>query len=155
MAKQPETFFDFDITKYLGDMKVPGVDVEGLLASQQKNLEALTAANKMAFEGMQAIFKRQAEIIRQSMEEAAVAAKDFSTADSPQAKLNKQTELAKDGFEKAVSNMRELAEMMAKSNGEVFNLLNTRIAEAMEEAKGLVAQQQAAAAKMAPKAAGK
>ena len=62
-AKQSEQFFDFDVSKYLGDFKVPGVDVETIVANQRKNIEALTQANKMAFEGLQNVVKRQVEIL--------------------------------------------------------------------------------------------
>jgi phasin family protein len=143
MAKMPENFFDFDFSKYLTDMKVPGVDVESIIASQKRNLEALTNANKLAVEGMQAIMKRQAEILRQSMEEAAAAAQTLATTEAPQDKFGKQTEMVKDTFEKTIANMRELAEMMAKSNTEVFELLNGRISAAIAEAKDLMDKQQA------------
>ncbi|MCF8483145.1 MAG: phasin family protein [Rhodospirillum sp.] len=152
MAKQPENFFDFDFSKYLTDMKVPGIDVDTIVASQRRNLEALTSANKLAVEGMQAIMKRQAEILRQSMEEAATVAQDLTGPDAPQDKFGKQTELVKDSFEKTIANMRELAEMMAKSNTEVFELLNGRISAAMEEAKTLMEKQQDSVKAATPKA---
>ncbi|MGB0695525.1 MAG: phasin family protein [Rhodospirillaceae bacterium] len=147
MAKQPETVFDFDISKYLTDMKVPGVDWDSVVASQQKNIEALTAANKLAFEGMQAVMKRQAEIIRQSMEEAASAAQGVASAEDPQTKVALQTEVTKETFEKAISNMRELSEMMAKSNTEVFEMLNSRISAVLDEVKDVVAKTNAVAKK--------
>ncbi|MBK1666070.1 phasin [Rhodospirillum rubrum] len=154
MAKQPETFLDFDFTRYFADLKVPGVDVESLIASQKRNLDALTNANKLAFEGVQAIFKRQAEILRQSVEESAQAAQDIAKAETPQDKIAKQTEVAKESFEKSVANLRELVELLAKSNTEVFNLLNSRVSEVLDEAKDLVVKQQNATIKTpAPRAA--
>lgn len=138
MVKKPETPEDFDITKVFADFKVPGVDVESMLASQRKNIEALTAANKLAFEGVQAVMRRQMEIMRQSVEEAVGAAKTVTEASSPQDKAAAQTELVKDAFERTLSNMRELVEMMSKSNNEAFDLLNKRFAQTMDEFKQVI-----------------
>ncbi len=140
MAKQPETLFDFDITKYVGEFKVPGVDVETLVASQRKNIEALSQANKLAFEGVQAVFKRQVEILRQALEEGASAAKELVEAGTPQEKAIRQTDLAKDAFERSLSNARELSEIIAKSNGEAFDLLNKRFLQVVEEVKDGIAK---------------
>ncbi len=136
-AKQTEQFFDFDVSKYLGDFKVPGVDVETLVANQRKNIEALTQANKLAFEGLQNVVKRQVEILRQAMDEVAQVSKDFSEPGSPQDKAAKQAEYAKDAFERALSNGRELAEMVAKANTEAFDLLNKRFTQSLDEAREL------------------
>ncbi len=43
----------FDMSKAFGEMKLPGIDVEAVAASQRKNLEALTQANQLAVEGAQ------------------------------------------------------------------------------------------------------
>lgn len=132
---QPEQFFDFDVSKYLGDFKAPGVDVDSLVSSQRKNIEALTQANKLAFDGLQAVVKRQAEILRQAIDEATQATKDIAEPGSPQDKAAKQTELAKEVFERSLSNMRELSEMIAKANSEAFDLLNKRFTQSLEEAR--------------------
>ena len=136
-AKQTEQFFDFDVSKYLGDFKVPGVDVETIVASQRKNIEALTEANKLAFEGLQNVVKRQVEILRQTIDEVAQVSKDFSEPGTPQDKAAKQAEFAKDAFERALSNARELSEMIAKANSEAFDLLNKRFTQSFDEAREL------------------
>jgi phasin family protein len=134
-AKQTEQFFDFDVSKYLGDFKVPGVDVETIVANQRKNIEALTQANKLAFEGLQNVVKRQVEILRQTMDEVAQVSKDFSEPGTAQDKAAKQAEFAKDAFERALANARELAEMIAKANSEAFDLLNKRFTQSLDEAR--------------------
>jgi phasin family protein len=135
MAKQPETLLDFDISKFIGDFKVPGVDVETVVSSQRKNIDALTQANKLAFEGVQAVFKRQVEILRQTLEESSTVAKELVEAGTPQDKVARQTELAKDAFEKALANSRELSEIIVKSNSEAFELLNKRFTQILDEIK--------------------
>lgn len=134
-GKQAEQFFDFDVSKYLGDFKVPGVDVENIVANQRKNIEALTQANKLAFEGLQNVVKRQVEILRQAMDEVAQVSKEFAEPGNAQDKAAKQAEFAKEAFERALANGRELAEMIAKANSEAFDLLNKRFSQSLDEAR--------------------
>jgi phasin family protein len=149
MAKSGNPFGDFDFSKMMdpskmmGDFKVSGVDMDQVVASQRRNLEALTAANQLAVEGMQAIARRQAEILRQMMEEASQAMRDVMSAGSPEDKAARQTELAKEAFKRAISNMRELAEMVAKSQGEAFDVINKRVTDSLDEVKGLIAKKAA------------
>jgi phasin family protein len=136
--QQAEQLFDFDVSKYLGDFKVPGVDVDTLVSSQRKNIEALTQANKLAYDGLQAVVKRQVEILRQTVDEVAQATKDIAEPGSPQDKVAKQTEIAKEAFERSLSNLRELAEMVAKANNEAFDLLNKRFTQNLDEIRDAV-----------------
>jgi phasin family protein len=130
-----------DMTKMFGNFQAPGVDMQALMSSQRKNMEALTQANKLALEGMQAVFKRQAEIIKQSIEESASAGRDMASGStSPQDKVAKQTEITKVAFEKALSNARELSEIVAKANGEAVDLLNKRFAAMLDEFKDAVSK---------------
>ena len=152
MAK-PNPFGDFDFTKMMdpsklmgdfpklmGDFKVPGVDVEAVVASQRRNLEALSEANQLAVEGMQAVAKRQSEIFRQMMEETSQAMRDMMAAGSPEDKASRQTEMLKEGFKRAIANMRELAEMVAKSQTEAFDVINKRVTDSLDEIKTLIAK---------------
>ncbi len=129
----------FDMTKMMGDVKIPGFDMEAIVATQRKNIEALTTANQMAVQGMQAVAQRQAEILSQAMSEvSAIAQQLASSASNPQEMTTKQAELARKGFEQALSNMRELAEMVSKSNTDAFAVINKRVTESLQELKGLV-----------------
>ncbi len=139
-AKQATQGIDFDISKFdvskfFGDFKVPGVDVETLVSSQRKNIEALTQANKLAYEGVQALIKRQVEIARHTIEESANVARQLVEAGTPQEKAVRQTELTKDAFEQALTNARELSEIIAKSNSEAFDTLNKRFFQILDELK--------------------
>ena len=129
-----------DMSKMFGNFNMPGVDLKSVMDSQRKNMEALTAANKLALEGMQAVFKRQAEIIKQSLEESAAATRDISAASSPQDSVAKQTDLAKVVFEKTLTNARELSEIVTKANGEAVDLLNRRFTTMLDEFKDAVAK---------------
>lgn len=133
--QQADQFFDFDISKYLADFKVPGLDVESMLSSQRRNIEAVTQANRLAYEGFQAVIKRQTEIIRQTMDEVAQASRDLSEPGTAQDKAAKQADLAKDAFERSLSHARELSELMAKSHADAVDLLNRRFSQVLDEVR--------------------
>ncbi|HRY15210.1 MAG: phasin family protein [Candidatus Competibacteraceae bacterium] len=128
----------FDVTKMLGDMKIPGFDMQAIMDAQRKNIEALTAANQAAVQGMQAVAQRQAEILSQAMNEVSAIAQQLSSVGNPQEMSTKQAELARKAFEQALANMRELAEMVNKSNTDAFAIINKRVTESLQELKSLV-----------------
>ncbi|HEV7369851.1 phasin family protein [Arenibaculum sp.] len=128
----------FDISKFAGEFKVPGIDVDQMLAAQRKNVEALTAAQQLAFEGLQAVFRRQGEIVRQSVEQTGTIMTELLAPGAPEEKVAKNAELTKAAFEKALSNAKELSELVAKSNAEAANVLNKRFTESLDELKTAV-----------------
>jgi len=127
-----------DVSKLMSEFKLPGIDVESVLASQQKNIQALTTANQLAFEGFQAVARRQSEILRQTMEQTSSMISELMAAGSPEDKVAKQADLVKLAFEKALYNARELAELVAKSNSEAADVINKRVSESLEEVKAVV-----------------
>ena len=131
-------FFEMDVSKMMSEFKVPGVDIDAIMASQRKNIEAVTAANQLAIEGMQAVVRRQAEILRQTMEETSSMVTEVMGPGTPEDKMAKQAELVKVAFEKALANMKELAEMVAKSNTEAANVISKRFSESLEELKAMM-----------------
>lgn len=114
-------------------------DMQALMEAQRRNLEALAAANRIAMEGAQALARRNMEILQQTMTEMTEAAQRLASAEaSPQAKAAQQAEVLKAAYERAVANMKEIADLIQKSNGEAVGLLNRRFTEAMEEVKTLM-----------------
>ena len=94
----------FDVTKVMGDFRVPGIDLEAAVASQRKNIEALTQANQLAVEGVQALMRRQVEITRQVMEDFSAMFRDFVQPNgSPEDRVAKQAEYSKQAIEKGLA----------------------------------------------------
>ena len=113
-------------------------EAEGLIAAHQRNLEAITAANKVALEGAQAVARRHLEILQQTSAELAETIQALSGLEAPQAKAAKQADLVKQAYEKAIANVRELRDLVANANGEAVELLNRRFLESLDEIKQLV-----------------
>jgi phasin family protein len=129
---------DFDFSKLFADMKVPAMpDMEAVLAAHKRNLEALSEANRVALEGAQAVARRHMEIMQSTMTGLTDTLKGMSMTDKPADRAAKQAELLKQAYENAVSNTRELGDLIQKSNTEAMQKLNHRFSEAMTEMKTL------------------
>jgi phasin family protein len=135
MPAPTNPFLENDFAKLFSEFKIPGFDMQGLMATQRRNIEAVSHANQLAIEGVQAVMRRQGEIMRQMVEESSSVLKDMMAAGAPEAKIAQQTDLVKTAFEKALANLRELTEMVAKSNTEAADVLTKRIGESLTELK--------------------
>ena len=133
-----------EFSKLFADMKMPAVGggMETFLAAQRRNMEVLSAANRVALEGAQAVAKRHMEIMQQTMAEMTESMRDLASPESPQARAAKQAEMLKSTYERAVAHIKELADLIQRANGEALGLLNHRFTEALDEVKQLAAKQQ-------------
>lgn len=137
MSDKPGMNPQTDMMRMLADFRMPMMpDMEALAASQRRNLEALSQANRVALEGAQAIARRHMEILQQGMTELTQAMQQMASQD-PKASATRQAELMKGAYEKAVANMKELADLIQKSSDEALQVLNRRFAEAMDEVRTL------------------
>jgi phasin family protein len=139
MAYPPKSMADFsEFGKLFADMKLPAMpDMEAFVSASRRNMESLTAANRVALEGAQAVARRHMEIVQQNMADMSEAVRAMSSVEAPQAKAAKQAELLKQAYERAVANMKEIGDLISQSNAEAVNLLNARFTEAMDEVKAL------------------
>ena len=120
-----------DMKKMLEQFKMPGVDMAAIVEARRKDVEALVEANKSAYESMQAIVRKQTEMMAESMQVMQEAAK--SAADPA-----KQTEVVRSAFEKTITDMQELAEMARSSQSDAMAHITQRAAEHMAEIKKLM-----------------
>ncbi len=133
---------DFDPMGFFKAMKVPSMPgADALMAAYRRNIEVISAANRVALEGAQAVAKRHMEIIQQTMAEMTETMTALTVADGPQAKATKQAEYLKRAYERAVANTKELSDLIQHANGEALSLLNARVVEAVEEMKALMPKQ--------------
>ena len=152
MAKLPESLQDFskslmelDMTKgaeqilnKLSQLQVPGLDMDAVVASQRDNLEAVTHANRVAMEGIKGVGEWQMKILNQTIEEISKAAGEMTKVRSPQDVVVEQTELAKRAFETAVSNMRDLADILNKADETATSAIVERVPESLDEIKDVL-----------------
>ncbi len=142
-SKMPEFGKLPDYSKIMSDFRFPGIDLETWMAVQKRNFEALSEANHLAVQCAQSVTQRQAALLRQTMEDVRRVTREMTASGSPEEKAARQAELAKEAFVVATTNMRELAEMVAKSTNEAFDVISKRVTESLDEIKDALAKKQA------------
>jgi phasin family protein len=140
MSEARPSFFDFDVTKMMSDFRFRPFDVEALMASQRRNIEALSQANQLAVEGVQAVARRQIEITRQAMEDVSTLFRELTQPASPEERIAKNTEYAKQMLEKSISHGREITELAAKAGAEAADVLRKRATEGLDELRDMAKQ---------------
>jgi phasin family protein len=114
-----------DLGKMVEKFKLPGIDVNAIVESQRKDMEALAEANRQAYEGIKALAQRRNEILQEALVQWQDAMKDATGKDA----MSKRAEMAKKGVQQAIANFRELAEMEAQSRGKAWKVLQDRFQE--------------------------
>lgn len=122
-----DPFQPIDLGRMLEQMQMPGVDMTQLAEDARKNIEALQAANQAVAAGWQALAEKQMEIFQQTMQRWQESVSSGAAPASPE----KQAALAREGFEQALENMRELAEIATTSQSKAFDIVRSRFEENM------------------------
>ena len=133
MANARPNPFDFDVTKMFADFRFRPFDVEAVWAAQRRNIEALSQANQLAVEGVQALAQRQIELTRQAFEGFSALVRELTQPASTEDRITKNTEYAKQMLEKGVSHGREIAALAAKTGTEAAEVLHERASESLDE----------------------
>jgi phasin family protein len=131
--------FPTDMTKYFSSLKLPAMpEVAALMETHKKNLAALAAANKLVFEGAQAITQRQVELIRRQVTDVTEAAKMLTAPGDSRDRAVRQAELMKHAYEKSVADLKEVEDLLRKSSTEALDLVHHRFVEALDEVRAAV-----------------
>ncbi len=123
-----------DVTKMMEQFKMPGIDMTAIVQAQRKGIESLVEANKAAFESMQALAKRQTEMMTEAMQDMQNAAKNgVGGMTDP----TKQAELVRKGFEKTLAGMKELAEMARQAQSEAVARITQSASDGVQNIKAM------------------
>ena len=69
-----------DMTKFMSQFKLPGVDMPAIIEARRKDIEALVEANKAALASMQALGAKQTEMFKEAMRDIQESAKSSGAA---------------------------------------------------------------------------
>jgi phasin family protein len=130
MADQTNPFGD--LTNMLEQFKVPGVDMSALVESRKKDIEAIVQANKIAYDSMQALARKQTEMLKQAMQDIQEAAK--AGIGDP----SKQADVARNACVKALEDMKDLAEIARKSQADTMASITQRANDHVDEIKKML-----------------
>jgi phasin family protein len=143
MAEVRPNYFDYDVTKLMADFRFRPFDAETLMAAQRRNIEALSQANQLAIEGIQAVARRQIEMAKQVIDDLSVLMRDLAQPVSAEDRLAKNTEYAKQMLEKSVTHSREISQLATKAGTEAADVLRKRACEGLDELREYARQQAA------------
>lgn len=138
-----QTFNPFgDLTKMIEQFKLPGVDIAALVEARRKDIEALVEANKAAYASMQALASKQTEVLTQTMQGLQDAAKGMAGGAGTSDPV-KQADVVRGACEKALADMKELADLARNAQSDAMAHLTQRAAQSMQEIQRMTNSQAA------------
>jgi phasin family protein len=130
-------FFNPDLSEF-SSFSGFGFNFNALLETHRKNLEALSQAHQMAFEGMQAMAQRHREMVSSIVHDNSSLANKIIGESTPEQKVARQADLIRKNYENGVRGLRELADMMNESNAQASDILNRRVSASFTEMKSVI-----------------
>ncbi|MEJ0010994.1 MAG: phasin family protein [Alphaproteobacteria bacterium] len=123
-----------DMMKYWSEARpqLASFDLNEAIAYGKRNAEAFSAAGQAFAESAQAIARRQVELAQAHVADTLKTAKALVIG-SPESNTHRHVDWAKNAIETSINNLREVTELAAKSGFEVFDVLNRRATEQLEE----------------------
>jgi phasin family protein len=118
--------------------KLPGFDVQAILDARRKDVEALAAANRVAFGGMEALRDKQIEILRRALNDFQGIAQQYAT--TPATASSNPTEVVQKALHQALADMQEIAQKTQQAQTEAYAIVTKRIEEAAKELKSSLEQ---------------
>ena len=134
---RPNPFDSFDVTKIFADFRFRPFDVEAALAAQRRNIEALSQANQLAVESVQAVAKRQIELTRETFEGFSTLLRDLAAPTSTEDRIAKNTDYVKKMLEKGIKHSREIATIATKAGTEAAEVLHKRATAGLDEIRAM------------------
>jgi phasin family protein len=136
MAKKSDSESIISMFEKIGkDMKMPGVDVERIIDSNRKNLQALEDTAKTAAKGAGDLMQRQRAMLEDAVKELSDAARNYGSAKDARELISQQMEFGRRAFETAVKNAGEVAGLVQETGTDVAKILRERFQQGIEELK--------------------
>jgi len=126
------------LRKFGSDLGLPKVDVDKLIESHKKKIDALSQSATVAAQGAQSVAQKQREIFEAGLQEATKLAQGYQPLGKLQDNLALQTEFAKKVFEIAVKGAQESATTARQSTSEAVKIIQDRLKESFDEMRSSV-----------------
>ena len=137
MANETTSYVDM-LRKFGSDLGLPRVNVDKLIESHKKNIDALSQSATVAAQGAQSVAQKQREIFEAGLQEATKLAQGYQPLGKLQDNLALQTEFAKKVFEIAVKGAQESATTARQSTSEAVKIIQDRLKESFDEMRSSV-----------------
>lgn len=138
--------FNGDFSKMFSSFQGFPFDLDSLMETQRRNVQAFSDAQQMAIESLRTVAARQSQILSQMMEENSEIAREALAEGTPEEKISKQADRMKKVYEKGVAGAREIADMVGKSAQAAQDVINKRVSASLTEIKSAVEKKKSKAA---------
>ena len=115
----------------------PMFDGDRMVAAQQRNLDAWASASQIVVDGVKAIAQRQSEIMQSSVGQWVATGQGAMNGKPADFKPAGQIATVRSGYEQAVNNARELAEIALKAQSEAVDVLTKCMMANIDDLKSL------------------
>ena len=110
-------------------------DANSFLKMQQRNVETLLEANRIFIDAAQAIARCQSDLMKDYVEQMTRAFTDLSVRGEPGAIATREGAAVQALFEKTAGHVRDIAELLSKSNADAIQLVSGRMKSIMDETR--------------------
>jgi phasin family protein len=118
------------LKKFGADLGLPKPNVDQLVETQKKNIEALGQGAQVIAQGAQSMAQKQRELVEAGLREATAFARENQAQIN--ANIAQQTEFARKMFEIAVTGAQETAATARQSGTDAVKIVQDRVKESLE-----------------------
>ena len=118
------------LKKFGADLGLPKPNVDQLVETQKKNIEALGQGAQVIAQGAQSMAQKQRELVEAGLREATAFARENQAQIN--ANIAQQTEFARKLFEIAVTGAQETAATARQSGTDAVKIVQDRLKESLE-----------------------
>jgi phasin family protein len=120
------------LRKFGADLGLPKPNVDQLIETQKKNIEALGQSAQVVAQGAQSVAHKQRELMEAGLREAMAFARENQPLGKADANLAQQTEFARKLFEIAVNGAQETVATARQSGADAVKIVQGRMKEGLE-----------------------
>jgi phasin family protein len=124
---------ELDFTRVWAAIQLPDFNMNAMIASQQKNIDAINIANKAFVEGWHGLAKKQSELWQVAVGETNIMMQEVAAAKEPTEKIFMQAAFAQTAVENSYSNACEAQEITTSMANKAVNIYSTRWTECLDE----------------------
>jgi phasin family protein len=121
------------LKKFGSDLGLPKLDVDKLIETHTKDIDALGESVKVAAQGAQSVAQKQREVLEVGLREAATLAREYKPLDRVHENIATQTEFASKVLEIALKGAADSATTARQSTADAVKIIQDRVKESLEE----------------------
>ena len=126
-----------DLTKAWVDFGLPLRNIGALFEAHRKNAAALTSANQVVVDGLKTLVQHQSDFVKATMGDYRKLTSDVPAGRSNEEGATNQADTARHVYLSSVGHVRELSDIVVKTNVTAAAILNARVTEAFDDLKAV------------------